>query len=277
MMRTWIAGSLTLIASVALAGGGNAPANAPNPDQALDAIKQGNQRFVSGQVTNPNTDNSRRVDTAQNGQHPFVAILTCADSRLPVERIFDQGIGDIFAVRVAGNIADTNEIGSLEYAAEHLHAPLIVVMGHEKCGAVAAAATRAELTGSTAALVRKIEPAVTQTQQEHPELQGDSLIAATIRTNVNDSIENLITRSEIIRKLINEHKVRVIGAVYNIETGQVEWLGQHPDLVTLTKGETRSKSDGKQDNQDNHAGNGHAQPAKQNSPAKPNATGKSHD
>src|SRR5207237_5372942 len=107
------------------------------PDQALSRLVAGNQRFVAHKPTHPHEDLARRHDLA-GSQHPFAVVLSCSDSRLPPELVFDQGLGDLFVIRVAGNITDAAVIGSIEYAVEHLHAPLIVVLGHEKCGAVTA-------------------------------------------------------------------------------------------------------------------------------------------
>ena len=112
-------------------------------DAALKMLQEGNQRWVMDKDENPNTDPSRRAMLAEKGQKPFVTILTCADSRLPVERIFDRGVGEVFVVRVAGNVAGTSETGTIEYAVGHIKTPLLVVMGHTKCGAVAAAASGA--------------------------------------------------------------------------------------------------------------------------------------
>ena len=119
----------------------------PTADEALALLTQGNQRWVDGTTTNPSTDAERREALAENGQHPFVTILTCADSRIPVERVFDRGVGELFVVRVAGNVAGSSETGTIEYGVGHLKTRLLVVMGHTKCGAVAAACSGAELHG----------------------------------------------------------------------------------------------------------------------------------
>ncbi|MBI5865537.1 MAG: hypothetical protein HZB38_13725 [Planctomycetes bacterium] len=128
------AGILILAATPpAIAGGG-----AITPDEAQQRLTDGNQRFSTGAATNPRCDEARRAETAEKGQNPFATVLTCSDSRVCAERIFDQGVGDVFTIRVAGNVSDTDEIGTIEYGVGHLHTPLLVVMGHSSCGAVGA-------------------------------------------------------------------------------------------------------------------------------------------
>ncbi len=131
-----------------------------NADEALHLLLAGNERFAAGKPEHPHTDLSRVESTAKNGQAPFAAVLSCADSRVPVETVFDRGVGDLFVVRVAGNVADSGTLASVEYAAEHLHTPLVVVMGHTQCGAVKAAVDNAQLDGSLPALIDLIRPAV---------------------------------------------------------------------------------------------------------------------
>lgn len=128
-----------------------------NSDTALAALKDGNARFVAGKPTRPNQDAARRTDVAK-GQNPFAALISCADSRVAPELVFDQGLGDLFIVRVAGNVANTDEIGSSEYGVEHLGAPLLVVLGHTKCGAVAAVMQGAEVHGNIPGAVKNIAP-----------------------------------------------------------------------------------------------------------------------
>ncbi|CAG0969131.1 Carbonic anhydrase 2 [Phycisphaerales bacterium] len=130
-------------------------AGAPSAEAVLAMLREGNAHWASGKCENPSTDSSRRQETAA-GQHPFATIITCADSRLPVERIFDRGVGELFVVRVAGNVAGESETGTAEYAVEHLKTPVILVMGHTRCGAVAAAASGAELHGSLGRMVARI-------------------------------------------------------------------------------------------------------------------------
>jgi carbonic anhydrase len=206
-----------------------APQANVSPDKALQWLKEGNERFAAGKPERPNSDEARRVDTARNGQQPFAAVLACADSREPVEMLFDRGIGDLFVVRVAGNVSASSEVASLEYGAEHLGVPLIVVLGHTKCGAVAAAVDNAALHGSLPELIDRIKPAVAEARKENPNLSGAELLTAAIRANVRRSMAELLRTSETLRKLSESGKLQIVGGVYDIETGRVEWL---PDAAT---------------------------------------------
>ncbi len=167
--------------------------------QALKLLQDGNARWVSGAVTNPNIESARRQKLADDGQKPFVTIITCADSRLPVERVFDRGVGDVFTIRVAGNIAGTSETGTIEYGLEHLKTPLLVVMGHTKCGAVGAAASGAKVGGKIADIVRAIAPAVERTRRANPGLEGAELAAASVKENVWQTIFDLMRTSDETR------------------------------------------------------------------------------
>jgi len=198
------------------------------PDAALDVLRKGNERWAEGRVMNPNTDSARRAALAEQGQHPFATILTCADSRVPAERLFDQGVGDIFVVRVAGNVSATAEAGTIEYGLGHLKTPLLVVMGHSKCGAVAAAASGAELHGKIAELVGEIAPAIARAKRNNPGASGEELARIAVRENVWQSIYDLMKSSDDVRSLVQGGQVRVVGAVYDIASGKVEWMGEHP-------------------------------------------------
>jgi len=195
-------------------------------DNAQSMMKNGNTRFLSGNKKHPNQGAERRKSTADNGQKPFVTILSCADSRVVPELIFDQGIGDIFVVRVAGNVADTDEIGTVEYGVEHLGTPLLVVMGHTKCGAVTAVVEGAKVEGSIPALVDNIAPAASKARALNPDKTTKELIPFAIEENIWQSITDILNGSEIVRDLVREKKLRIVGAVYDIETGRVKWLGR---------------------------------------------------
>ena len=201
-------------------------------DEVVAALKAGNARFVAGTTQNPHSGIDRVVETS-TGQTPMVTILGCSDSRVPLERVFDQGVGDIFVVRVAGNVADTDEIGSVEYGTGHLHTPVMIVLGHTKCGAVSAVATGAVVHGSIPALVDNIVPAVERARHAHPGVADKDIIPFAVRENVLESMASTFTHSEEIRDLVKEGKLRVIGAVYDIDTGSVEWLGDHPEQSAL--------------------------------------------
>lgn len=215
------------------ASGGKAASKEVTADVVLDNLKAGNRRFATGKASHPNTDDARRRETVKDGQHPMVTVLSCADSRVPVERVFDQGVGDVFSVRVAGNIADASEIGTIEYGVGHLGTPLVVVLGHTRCGAVTAACEGAEVHGCIGEVVNNIEPAVEAAKAKTKETKGDGLVAAAIEANVWQSVSDLLERSEEMRTKVSDGKVRVVGAIYDLETGKVKWLGQHPDEAKL--------------------------------------------
>jgi len=200
--------------------------NGTAADSSLAMLKSGNERFVSGNKKRPNQDAERRKSTADKGQKPFVTILSCADSRVVPELIFDQGIGDVFVVRVAGNVADTDEIGSVEYGTEHLGTPLLVVMGHTKCGAVTAVVEGAKVEGSIPALIDNVAPAASKVRALYPDKTSKELVSKAIEENVWQSITDILNGSEIVRDLVREKKLRVVGAVYDIESGKVKWLGR---------------------------------------------------
>lgn len=196
-------------------------------DQALALLNEGNQRWVTDKEKNPNATPQRREQTA-SGQTPFATVLTCADSRLPVERIFDRGVGDVFVIRVAGNVAGQSETGTIEYGVEHLKTPVLVVMGHTKCGAVAAAASGKPLHGALGGLVDHIRPAVDRAKNLNPNATPEQLAAAAVRENVWQTIYDLYTTSPELRTFASNGTVKVVGAIYDIQSGQVEWIGEHP-------------------------------------------------
>ena len=207
----------------------------PTAEQAMAWLEEGNARFTKNNAENPNSS-TERVSEVATGQHPFATILSCADSRVPVERVFDRGVGDLFVIRVAGNIAGESETGTIEYGTGHLHTPLLVVMGHTSCGAVGAAASGAELHGAVAKLVARIQPSVQQARAQYPELKPDQLAPIAIRLNVMNTIENLITGSDEIRGLANTGKLEIVGAVYDLTSGRVQFLGEHPRQTALLGG-----------------------------------------
>jgi carbonic anhydrase len=211
-------------------------ASRSNPNDILAELLKGNKRFTYGSCLYSNQDEKRRAETAQNGQKPLVTILSCSDSRVPLEIIFDQGIGDIFAIRVAGNVADKIEIGSIEYGTGHLGTPLLMVLGHTKCGAVTAAVKNAEVKGSIPSIIARIKPAVDKTRTEHRYKNEEDLIFKSIKTNIFRSIEDIFAASEEVRKLVRQGKLKVIGALYDIETGEVIDLGVHYRQEALVRG-----------------------------------------
>jgi carbonic anhydrase len=198
-------------------------------DDALRMLEEGNVRFVQGGCHNPRRDLETRILTSTEGQTPFAAVLACSDSRVPVSAIFDQGIGDIFTVRVAGNVVGDSEIGSMEYAVAHLGVPLLVIMGHSQCGAVQAAVGQGDHSVRISKLIEKIAPAVAKTITAGADPTDRDLLNEIARTNVSQQIEDLFGHSEIVRDAVEAGHVLVVGAFYDISTGQVEWMGAHPE------------------------------------------------
>jgi carbonic anhydrase len=208
-------------------------ASGVSADAAMNMLKEGNFRFILGKPTHPDQDFNRRDSTTQNGQKPFATVLACSDSRVPVEILFDQGIGDIFVVRVAGNVANVDETASIEYAADHLGTPLVVVMGHTHCGAVTAVAKKEKVHGHIPTLVKSIATAVERVQRDNPKAKGEELINAAITANVWQGIEDLLKSSPILAGRVKDGKLKIVGAVYAIDTGKVNWLGPHPNQDQL--------------------------------------------
>ena len=188
-------------------------------------LDEGNARFVASKMEHPEQNAARREATAMNGQKPFAIVLGCADSRVPVEMIFDRGIGDIFVTRVAGNVAaGSSVIGTLEYGAGHLHVPLIVVLGHTQCGAVGLAVAGTEVGGGARDILKKIGPAVEQVKAEHSGLQGEALMTEAAKQNVFQAEKDLLFESEEIRNLAAKGVLKIVPAIYDVKTGKVEWL-----------------------------------------------------
>jgi carbonic anhydrase len=206
-----------------------------NPGKAEELLQQGNGRYVAGNPLHPNQGLERRAMTTARGQHPFATVLTCSDSRVPVEVLFDCGVGDVFVVRVAGNVVNTDEAGSIEYGVDHLETPLLVVLGHTHCGAVTAVAGGGEIHGNIGALVKNIGTAVKAAKEAHPELSGSALVEEAVVANVWQSVDDLFRTSETARKRVKGAKLKVVGALYDIESGKVVWLGSHPKQFELIK------------------------------------------
>ena len=185
------------------------------PDEALNRLKAGNERFVSSKESASKPVATRRAETAK-GQNPFATIVGCADSRTAPEIVFDQGIGDLFVVRTAGNLVDDYALGSIEYAVEHLGVRLIVVLGHERCGAVTAALAGASAPGHVNALVRDIQPAVVAAKGK----EGDPL-ANAIHEN-DAAVAAKIRKEAQLGELASQ--VRVVEGYYDLDTGKIEWV-----------------------------------------------------
>ncbi len=203
--------------------------------EAMDKLKEGNLRFVNETSRHEGIDKGTRKNTALNGQHPYATVVACSDSRVPVEQIFDAGIGEIFVIRIAGNVVSTNEAGSIEYGIGHLHTPVLVILGHTSCGAVTAVAKGAEVHGNIPQLMSNIEPAVAKAKKEHGDSFNEEMLLASIKNNIWQSIEDLYNKSEEAKTLVKENKLSVVGAIYHLDSGEVEWLGQHPEQKKLVK------------------------------------------
>jgi carbonic anhydrase len=193
----------------------------PSAEEALQRLRAGNARFVRGELAPRDLSAQRRRELAK-GQHPFAVILACADSRVAPELIFDQGLGDLFVLRVAGNVTDPAILGSIEYAVQHLQVPLVVVLGHDHCGAVAAALGGSPLPGNLGKLIREVHVG-----QDLPKEPGPALTTA-IKNNARQQASRLTQHSTVLRDFAARGRLRVVSAIYLLETGTVEWLETSP-------------------------------------------------
>ena len=214
----------------------------PTPDQVLQRLRDGNDRFSSGKPAYPHGDPARiaRAATSDQANHAYATVLSCSDSRVPVELIFDAGIMDLFVVRVAGNVCDTDEIGSIEYGLAHVKTPLLVILGHTRCGAVTAVSQAVEghghkLERNIPPLVDNIVPAVKRAIEQHPGLHGEAIVPFAIEENVWQAVEDLFMKSPAVRTLVQQGKVKIVGAIYDLATGKVAWLPQANVGETLSR------------------------------------------
>src|SRR2546427_10979292 len=218
------------------------------PDEAVSRLKEGNGRYTSGKVQHPHESSEERAYVATNSyenagmlflgmtaaeaakrraeltksQHPFAIIVSCSDSRVPPEIVFDQGLGDLFVLRVAGNVIDDHSLGSIEYAVDHLAVRLIVVLGHQRCGAVKSAkdtiAAKTEAPAHIQSLVTAIQPAVEAT------VHGD--LETTVKANVKDVVQALRSSTPVLKPNVDSGELRVLGAYYSLDTGAVSFLDE---------------------------------------------------
>ena len=191
-------------------------------DSVLAELTAGNAHHIAHRYQHPHETIERQRELA-SGQSPHAEILSCADSRVPPELIFDQGLGDLFIIRVAGNVVSDTELGSLEYGAEHLHVPLLVVLGHQHCGAVTAAVEGGEAVGHIGALIALLRPAIEKTRG----MSGDPVENA-VKANVEMVVKQLRTETPLLAELVTHGKLKVVGAVYSLDTGKVTWLPDTP-------------------------------------------------
>src|SRR6185369_17246929 len=203
----------------------------------LERLREGNLRFVSGDASG-HSHPTRRADLL-NGQEPFAVILGCSDSRVPAELVFDQGFGDLFVIRVAGNIVAPSQVGSVEFAASRFGTRLVVVMGHSQCGAITA--TLEELQGlatsqsrNLRSIVERVRPSVETLLNGRRDIDPDALIRGAVRANVRASVNHLRHGSELLERLIQEIGLLVVGAEYSLETGVVDFFENIPDAAEIT-------------------------------------------
>ncbi|MFT6246097.1 MAG: carbonic anhydrase [Salibacteraceae bacterium] len=189
------------------------------PEDAVNLLKQGNIRFE--QNVRSLRDLKSQVDETKKGQYPFAAVLSCIDSRVPAELVFDQGIGDLFSVRIAGNIVNEDILGSLEYSCKVAGSKLIVVMGHSKCGAVTAACNGVEL-GNITALLNKITAAKAVKGSNAP--VSDESIEAVSHENVAISVNRILDESPILKEMVKNNEIKIVGAMYNVANGNVTFM-----------------------------------------------------
>lgn len=200
------------------------------PRMALEILKDGNDRFVKNYKSNRNL--LQQVNDTRDGQWPFATILSCIDSRTSAELIFDQGLGDIFSVRIAGNIVNTDILGSMEFACKIAGSKLIVVLGHTKCGAVKGACDHVEM-GNLTELLSKLQPAVYQEKitKSNRDSSNYTFVENVSAINVKRSVKSIIERSFILEQMLENGEIGIVGAMYNVDSGEVEFY----DEVTYIK------------------------------------------
>lgn len=207
---------LTLSCFISLSGFAQAGIS---PEDALIRLKEGNKRFVSGKSARPRQDFSR-IKEVSEAQYPFATIIGCSDSRVPNEIIFDQGLGDLFIVRTAGQVSTYASWGSIEFAEEILGTKLIVVLGHTKCGAVNAAVNLPEVPGHIVTLINAIKPAVEKARKEQPSV----LLDAAIKENILMQVDQLKGLEPVLAKRVRAGSIRIIGALYDLNSGTIEFF-----------------------------------------------------
>jgi carbonic anhydrase len=185
----------------------------------LDKLKAGNEKFVSGNPVHPN-ETLTRIRELKKGQHPFAVIVSCSDSRIPPEIIYDQGLGDVFSIRTAGNVIGDYELGSIEYAVEHLHCKLIVVMGHENCGAIQAYAIpgKGDHDNHIQSIINYIA------SEEEEKMISDSLksnIDILVKANITHGVKLLRSSTPVLKPLVNKNELEIVGAYYDLDSGKV--------------------------------------------------------
>lgn len=202
-------------------------------DEALQKMMDGNKRFASDKPMQKGSCDIKRKELTA-GQKPFAIVVTCSDSRVPPEIIFDQFLGDIFVIRVAGNVVDPIELGSIEYAAEHLNSPLLMILGHSKCGAVTATVdAKGKPEGNIGAIVKKIQPAAETAKKKGG--TKEQIVEKAIEENVKNVYKDVMSHSSIVKHLAQEGKLKIVGGVYMLDKGTVEMV----ELPAMAKSEKK--------------------------------------
>jgi len=199
------------------------------PLAAVELLKKGNERFVSNLKFNRNL--LQQVNETSEGQHPFAVILSCIDSRTSAELIFDQGLGDVFSVRIAGNIQNEDILGSMEFSCKVAGAKIVVVLGHTKCGAVKGACDQVQM-GNLSALLAKMKPAidVEKTVTENRNASNSEFVEKVASLNVRNTKKEILQNSPILKEMIEKNEIALIGAMYNVVTGEVEFYDK--EMIT---------------------------------------------
>lgn len=218
-----VIGAVASLATVAAFASGAGPG--VTAGEALQKLMEGNQRYIECRAPGQKLCDPDLRRSLVDGQKPYAIILSCSDSRVPPEIIFDKGMGEIFVIRVAGNVSDPIVLGSIEYAAEHLGSPLIVVLGHTRCGAVTAAVdATGKPEGNVGAILKKIGPAVKQARKEVKSTDKTELLETAITDNIRLVCGTLTKRSKVIKAMVGEGKLKIVGAKYDLADGKVTLL-----------------------------------------------------
>jgi carbonic anhydrase len=208
---------ISIVSSLALSAQAADDKPSLTSEQALQRLKDGNERFATEHPQAKDIGSVRRGELMA-GQHPFAIVLTCADSRVPPEILFDQGLGDIFVIRVAGNISEPFVLGSIDYAVEHLHAPLVVVLGHERCGAVRTALGEEKLDGNLGRLISEVHVG------EQHSTNKDEILSNSVENNARYQTNVVTKRSDVVREHVEQKTLQVVTGIYDLATGKVRWL-----------------------------------------------------
>jgi len=198
--------------------------SALTPDKVLTDLMDGNARFVAGKIGDPEI--KKRVTNSADGQYPKAIVLSCVDSRVPVEMVFDQGIGDLFVARVAGNVEDQDQLGSMEFATKLAGAKLVFILGHSACGAIKGACDRAEL-GNLTGLLTKIRPAVDAVEGFKPEQRNSAnkaFVEKVVEQNVRQTMEDIRKDSPVLSEMEASGTIKIVGGIYDLHTGKITLL-----------------------------------------------------